>query len=324
MTTISTNINLALEQLEQGEVVAIPTETVYGLAADATNETAIKKIFSIKKRPLNHPLIMHVCHDWDLGQWVSDVPEYAQEMMLDFWPGPLTLVLNSKKKAVNASVNGGQDSIAIRAPKHELTQQLLREFNRPLVAPSANPFGQISPTTALHVAMSFPNEDFLILDGGRCDVGIESSIVQATHSDGYSVLRPGIIDLEFLESKFGKQRSVNTSTPRVSGQLDSHYKPQKKLYYTDNWLQLDDDLRLSLGEVYTISLSNHISKHETLHYQLPNDEKIVAYQLYDILRKADQSHANVIVIELPLNQIKWHAIRDKILKAGRPLSVITN
>ncbi len=157
MPTITTSINLALEDLEKGDVVAIPTETVYGLAADATNETAIKKIFSIKKRPLNHPLIMHVCHDWDLSQWVTDVPEYAQQMILAFWPGPLTLVLNSKKCAVNSLVNAGQNSIAIRAPNHNLTEQLLRRLNRPLVTPSANPFGQISPTTASHVAQSFPN-----------------------------------------------------------------------------------------------------------------------------------------------------------------------
>ena len=231
MTSITTNVNLALERLEQGDVVAIPTETVYGLAADATNETAIKKIFSIKKRPLNYPLIMHVCHDWDLSQWVTDIPEYAQQMILAFWPGPLTLVLNSKKNTVNSLVNGGQNSIAIRASKHDLTQQLLRKLNRPLVAPSANSFGQISPTTALHVAISFPNEDFLILDGGRCDVGIESSIIQATHHNGYSVLRPGMIQMETIEGRFPSQRSINQSTPRVSEQLDRHYKPQKKLYY---------------------------------------------------------------------------------------------
>ena len=227
MTTITTNVNLALERLKQGDVVAIPTETVYGLAADATNETAIKKIFSIKMRPLNHPLIMHVCHDWDLHQWVTDIPEYAQHMIRSFWPGPLTLVFNTKEKAVNSLVNGGQNTIAIRSPKHDLTQQLLRKLNRPLVAPSANPFGQISPTTALHVAASFPNEDFLILDGGRCDVGIESSIIQATHHNRYSVLRPGMIDLKTIERRFSAERPINQSTPRVSGQLDSHYKPKK-------------------------------------------------------------------------------------------------
>ena len=322
MTTITANVNLALERLEQGDVVAIPTETVYGLAADATNETAIKKIFSIKKRPLNHPLIMHVCHDWDLSQWVTDIPEYAQQMILAFWPGPLTLVLNSKGNAVNSLVNGGQNSIAIRAPKHDLTQQLLRKLNRPLVAPSANPFGQISPTTALHVATSFPNEDFLILDGGRCDVGIESSIIQATHHNGYSVLRPGMIDLKTIEGRFPTQRSLNQSTPRVSGQLDSHYKPQKKLYYIDDWRQLDNYSHLLKGLIYTISISEHTPKEEKLHHQLPNDEQTVAYELYDELRYADQSKAEVIVIELPPNQIKWRAIREKILKAGQRINSI--
>lgn len=322
MTTITTNVNLAVERLQQGDVVAIPTETVYGLAADATNETAIKKIFSIKKRPLNHPLIMHVCHDWDLSQWVTDIPEYAQQMILAFWPGPLTLVLNSKENTVNSLVNGGQNSIAIRAPKHDLTQQLLRKLNRPLVAPSANPFGQISPTTALHVAISFPNEDFLILDGGRCDVGIESSIIQATHHHGYSVLRPGMIDLKTIEGRFLSPCSINQSTPRVSGQLDSHYKPQKKLYYIDHWGQLENHSPLLKEKMYTISISEHTPKEEKFHHQLPNDEQTVAYQLYNELRHADESEADVIVIELPPNQIKWRAIREKILKAGQRINSI--
>ena len=322
MPTITTSINLALEYLEKGEVVAIPTETVYGLAADATNETAIKKIFSIKKRPLNHPLIMHVCHDWDLSQWVTDVPEYAQQMILAFWPGPLTLVLNSKQGAVNSLVNGGQNSIAIRAPKHSLTEQLLRRLNRPLVAPSANPFGQISPTTALHVAQSFPNENFLILDGGRCEVGIESSIIQATHPNNYTVLRPGMIDLKTMKNRLAKESPLNVSSPRVSGQLDSHYKPQKLLYYIDDWQQIDNYSHLLIGEIYMISISDYTAEEGTLHHQLPNDEKVVAYQLYNELRYADRSQADVILIELPPNHIKWRAIREKIIKAGQPINSI--
>lgn len=324
MTTITTQINLALEHLKQGDVVAIPTETVYGLAADATNETAIKKIFAIKNRPLNHPLIMHVCHDWDLSRWVKDIPEYAQEMMLAFWPGPLTLVFNCKENAVNPLVNGGQNSIAIRAPKHPLTQHLLRELNRPLVAPSANPFGQISPTTALHVVTSFPHEDFLILDGGRCDVGIESSIIQATHPDGYSVLRPGMINQQILERRFPQYCSLNQSTPRVSGQLDSHYMPKKKLYFVEDWRQLECYSHEFTGKIYTMSITAHVPKDEALHYQLPNDEQRLAYQLYDKLRYADQSEADVIVIELPPNETKWHAIREKMMKAGQRLTSITN
>lgn len=322
MPTITTSIHLALEDLEKGDVVAIPTETVYGLAADATNETAIKKIFSIKKRPLNHPLIMHVCHDWDLSQWVTDVPEYAQQMILAFWPGPLTLVLNSKKGAVNSLVNAGQNSIAIRAPNHHLTEQLLRRLNRPLVAPSANPFGQISPTTALHVAQSFSTESFLILDGGRCDVGIESSIIQATHHDRYTVLRPGMIDLKTMKDRFAKECPLNASSPRVSGQLDSHYKPQKMLYYIDDWQQFVNYSHLLIGEIYTISISEYTPKNVTLHHQLPNDEQVVAYQLYNELRHADRSQADVILIELPPNQIKWRAIREKIIKAGQSIQSI--
>ena len=319
MTTITTSIELALETLKQGDVVAIPTETVYGLAADATNETAVKKIFSIKKRPLNHPLIMHVCHDWDLSQWVTDIPDYAQQMIDTLWPGPLTLVFNSKKNAVNALVNGGQNSIAIRAPQHELTELLLRQLNRPLVAPSANPFGQISPTTAQHVALSFPHEKFLILDGGRCDVGIESSIIQATHHSEYSVLRPGMIDLDAIHGNLVSQHMP----PRVSGQLDSHYKTQKMLYYIEDWQQFDRYSPLFSGQVFTISISEHAFKRDKLHHQLPHNPLAVAYQLYNELRNADLSQAEVIVIELPPDQIRWHAIREKIIKAGYPISTIT-
>jgi L-threonylcarbamoyladenylate synthase len=320
MPTITTSIHLALEDLENGEVVAIPTETVYGLAADATNQTAIKKIFSIKKRPLNHPLIMHVCHDWDLSQWITDVPEYAQQMILAFWSGPLTLVLNSRKGAVNSLVNAGQNSIAIRAPNHTLTEQLLRGLNRPLVAPSANSFGQISLTTALHVAQSFPNERFLILDGGRCEVGMESSIIQATHHDTYTVLRPGMIGLKTMSDQLAKESPLNVSSPKVSGQLDSHYKPQKMLYYIDDWQQFDNYSHLLIGEIYTIGISEYTPKQGTLHHQLPNDEQMVAYQLYHELRHADRSQADVIIIELPPNQIKWRAIREKIIKAGKPIN----
>lgn len=322
MTTITTNIELILDRLKQGDVVAIPTETVYGLAADATNEQAIKKIFSIKKRPLNHPLIMHICHDWDLNQWVTDIPDYAQKMMDSFWPGPLTLVLNSKENAVNALINAKQNSIAIRAPKHHLTQQILRKLNRPLVAPSANPFGQISPTTALHVAHSFPNEDFLILDGGRCNVGIESTIVQATDRTGYSLLRPGMIDQQTIEDGFATQHTSNTLSPKVSGQLDSHYKPQKKLYYIDNWEQFENHSHLLYGKIYSMSISKKIPKKTMYHHQLPNDELAVAYQLYNELRYADQSKADAIVIELPPNEIRWHAIREKIIKAGQQINSI--
>ena len=317
MPTITSSLELVIEQLNQGEVAAIPTETVYGLAADATNETAIKKIFSIKNRPLNHPLIMHVCHDWDLSQWVNDVPEYAQNMIFKFWPGPLTLVFNSKKDVVSSLINGGQNSIAIRAPNHPLTEQVLRRLKRPLVAPSANPFGQISPTTAVHVAQSFPHERFLILDGGRCDVGIESTIIQATHPDSYTVLRPGMIDLKVINEPLVKPCLFNVSSPRVSGHMDSHYKQKKKLYYIDDWRQIDQFLQVLTGKVYTISLSKYTPADKTLHHQLPNDEKMVAYQLYNELRHADQSQADVILIELP--PIKWHAIREKIIKAGERL-----
>lgn len=173
------------------------------------------------------------------------------------------------------------------------------------------PIGQISPTTALHVAQSLPNESFLILDGGRCNVGIESSIIQATHHDRYTVLRPGMIDLKTMKVRLAKECPLHVSSPRVSGQLDSHYKPQKMLYYIDDWQQFDNYLHLLIGETYTISISEYTPEEGTLHHQLPNDEQVVAYHL---LRHAHRSQADVIIIELPQNQIKWCAIREKLSK----------
>ncbi|MFY7697307.1 MAG: L-threonylcarbamoyladenylate synthase [Legionella sp.] len=320
MAIITTDINLALCELQQGNVIAIPTETVYGLAADATNEDAVKKIFAIKQRPLNHPLIMHVCHDWDLNQWVKNIPHYAQELMIRFWPGALTLVFNCKSNVIQPLVNGGQDTIAIRAPNHPLTEHLLRTLNRPLVAPSANPFGQISPTTAQHVAESFPDDNFLILDGGRCNIGIESSIILATDDNEYCILRPGMLDLKDIGNGLIDQPTAAQLLPRVSGQLETHYQPHKKLYYVDDWQQFDDISSSLPTSIYTISLTNWPRNNLALHHQLPNDPKMVAYQFYHQLRYADLSEAAVIVIELPPNDTMWQAIRDKIVKAGKRLT----
>ena len=317
MAKISRDIQLALNALMQGELVAIPTETVYGLGADATNEKAIRQVFAVKGRPLNHPLILHICPDWDLSLWVKDIPDYAQEMMAAFWPGPLTLVLKAKPSALPAEVNGGQDSIAIRAPRHPMTQALLKAFGRPLVAPSANPFGQISPTTAEHVANSFTDKDFLILDGGRCEQGLESTIVQATDPKGYRILRPGMLDLQSFEHRLSKDS--NQAKPRVSGQLDSHYKPLKPLYFFNDWQDVLDYSPGLTGPLYSLSITPPPHKTSEIHHQFANEPIRVAYELYDSLRTADRSAARNIIIELPPNDQAWIPIREKIIKAGQPI-----
>ncbi|OGV50538.1 MAG: threonylcarbamoyl-AMP synthase, partial [Legionellales bacterium RIFCSPHIGHO2_12_FULL_42_9] len=194
MSIITTDIIAVKNQLDIGEIVAIPTETVYGLAANANNAIAIDKIYCLKQRPYNHPLIMHIASGWDLDQWATAIPSYVYNLIDNFWPGPLTLVLPSRKENICDLITGGQPTIAIRCPGHSLTQQLLHQLGYPLVAPSANPFGKISPTTAAHVQISFHESNLMILDGGRCKLGIESTIIDATRFDSYQILRHGSID----------------------------------------------------------------------------------------------------------------------------------
>lgn len=316
MSLITTNIELALNQLRQGEIVAIPTETVYGLAANAENETAIKKIYALKNRPLNHPLIMHVAQDWDLTQWVASIPDYAQTLMDHFWPGPLTLVLHTKQGMVSPLITGGQDTVALRSPKHPIAQKLLQQLGTPLVAPSANPFGKISPTTAEHVRHSFKEDDLLILDGGRCQVGIESTIIAATNPSGYQILRHGLIDEAAIKQVLPGMQLEESNNIRVPGKLDSHYQPEKPLYCFNNSDSILEFCRQSKQLVYVISFTKLSELDPNLFYQLPDSAEEAAFELYYQLRQADQSIANSIAIELPLEKKSWEAVRERMIKAS--------
>ncbi|ARG98210.1 L-threonylcarbamoyladenylate synthase [Legionella micdadei] len=316
MSTITTDIELVASHLKQGNVVAIPTETVYGLAGNAEDEHAIKKIYTIKNRPLNHPLIMHVAEGWDLSRWVAYIPDYARSLMKQFWPGPLTLVMQAKPGCVSQLVTGGQDTVAIRCPKHPITQALLQRLNFPLVAPSANPFGKISPTTAEHVQDSFRQEDFLILDGGRCQVGIESTIVAATNPEGYEILRHGSINEVQINAILPEKQLKKTSTIRAPGRLASHYQPEKPLYCFPDSEAIKRFCQESKSAVYVLSFAPKTEVDSLFYYQLPNSPEQVAFELYYQLRQADQSEADFIAIELPPEQGEWLAIRERILKAG--------
>lgn len=314
-TTITKELGMAINLLRQGEIVAIPTETVYGLAGNANNDEAIKKIFALKNRPLNHPLIMHVAKEWDLTQWVDTIPDYAQTLINAFWPGPLTLVFNCKPNAVSPLVTGGQTTVAIRCPKHTIAQQLLTSVNFPLVAPSANPFGKISPTTAAHVQHSFRDKTLLILDGGRCSIGIESTIVDATNPLGYRILRHGMIDEHLIHAQLPNQCHEANNPIRVPGKLDNHYQPEKPLYCFEKHQQLEDFCRQEPNS-YVLSFAKNTHFADHLGYELPLDPDQLAYELYFQLRRADESLAQLIAIELPPNEEAWQGIRERILKAG--------
>ena len=320
-STITPNIELALDRLKLGDIIAMPTETVYGLAADASCDSAIKKIFTIKKRPINHPLILHVAHHWDLNEWAENIPTYVFTLIEKFWPGPLTLVLNMRSGSVSPMVTGGQNTVAIRCPNHPVAQDLLMQFGRPLVAPSANLFGKISPTTAEHVYSSFENDNLLILDGGRCSVGIESTIVMATDERGHQILRHGVIDEMAIMSVVPTKPLNHESNTRVPGKLASHYKPEKPLYFVNDLAQLNKHYHHVNKTIYFLTISQYRPAKNQLHYQLPTNPHDVAHELYYQLRLADQSDAEAIVIELPPNIDAWKAIRERIIKAGQKISM---
>ncbi|CEG59069.1 L-threonylcarbamoyladenylate synthase [Legionella fallonii] len=320
MSLITTNLELAVLDLQAGKPVAIPTETVYGLAASIYKAKAIKAVFEMKNRPLNHPLIVHVATDYNLNELVENIPEYAQQLIKKFWPGPLTLVLEANKEQINPLITGGQTTVAIRCPAHPLTQKLLQQLDSPVVAPSANPFGKISPTTALHVKQAFNEQQLTILDGGRCKVGIESTIIDATHADSYKILRHGVIDEKTIAAVISTHCLNDESDIRVPGKLESHYQPQKKLYYFDRYEMLANFCRKREGDVYVIA-SQQPALIEAHHfYPLAKNPKEAAFDLYYQLRKADASNAMCIAIELPPESSEWQGVRERIIKAGFPYS----
>ena len=314
MPLVTTNLNLSVEELKAGKPVAIPTETVYGLAAMIDNDEAIKAVFAMKNRPLNHPLIVHVAHNWDLTPWVEEIPPYAKRLIAAFWPGPLTLVFRSQ--TMSPLITGGQASVAIRCPAHPLAQALLNQLGTPLVAPSANPFGKISPTTAEHVKDSFADKELTILDGGRCTIGIESTIVDATNPDNYRILRHGVIDEAAIAAVVTTPCVNEKSTLRTPGALESHYQPIKPLYYFETFETLDQFCQKLGSHVFVISRQKPTVVDAKMFHTLSHQPEIVAYDLYFQLRKADDSDATCIAIELPESTSAWEGVRERILKAG--------
>lgn len=318
MPIITKSLQQAIADLQSGKPVAIPTETVYGLAALYDDENAIRAVFALKNRPLNHPLIVHVAEDFDLEQLVEEVPDYARQLIRHFWPGPLTLVMRSKKGRINPLITGNQETVAIRCPAHPLAQDLLKALKKPLVAPSANPFGKISPTTAVHVRNSFSQEELTILDGGRCQVGIESTIVDATNPQGYQLLRHGLIDENTIAATLQSKGLSRENTLRVPGRLETHYQPQKPLYYFSDPEEMAVFCQQRKGDVYVIANQKPSITPVDYYHSFASTPEEAAYELYFQLRAADESNAACIAIQLPKSESAWHGVRERIVKAGRP------
>lgn len=307
---ISADIELAVERLAAGGLVAIPTETVYGLGADARNADAVRRIFEVKGRPIGHPLIVHLAPEtWSASasDWSADVPEAAAALADACWPGPLTLLLN-RGPAVGDIVVGGRPTVGLRIPSHPMALELLRRFGGGVAAPSANPFGRVSPTTAEHVADDLadrldPARD-LILDGGISDVGVESTIVDAA-VDPPQILRAGAITDADIERLVARAVAPASGPSRASGMLASHYAPSCQVVLADD---ADEAVRLA---------DDHASADRRVQILDRTDDLVAAAQrLYDDLRTADRAGVDVLVAVRPPAHGLGHAIRDRLTKAA--------
>jgi L-threonylcarbamoyladenylate synthase len=306
----SPTIAEAVDLLQGGGLLAIPTETVYGLAADARNVDAVARIFALKGRPADHPLIVHIADADQLDDWATAIPEAARKLAAAFWPGPLTLILK-KRADVPDVVTGGQDTVGLRCPDHPLTLALLTAFSGGLAAPSANRFGRISPTTAAHVRAEFAADAPSILDGGPCTIGIESTIIDLSQSPP-RILREGHIRhaqlLPFLPEL---KNEIGNTSPRVSGSLDAHYAPRTPMrMLTREALTQAKDTR---PRCLLLALTALPAGTEGL--SLPADADLYAQGLYAALRQLDAQNATCILIEQPPSGPDWLAVNDRIKRA---------
>ena len=345
------SVAAAVQLIRRGELVGLPTETVYGLGADADNDVAVAKIFAAKGRPADHPLIVHVADASTVAHFADHVPDFAQRLMHAFWPGPLTLIL-PRRAGVAATAAGGQNSIGLRCPSHPVAQALLKACRRTnwrtnwgqtpinlaekelesdpncvvwgIAAPSANQFGRVSPTTAAHVQSEF-GEGLFILDGGACGVGIESTIIDCTRGAPV-LLRPGALTRvqvrQVCQRQVLAQDEVNdleVSAPRASGTLESHYAPTAKVRLMSarqlqTALDLLDSTSVPIGLYSRAALNTHSVR--VVHKRMPDTAHAAAQQLFATLREFDAQRVKLIWIEAPPDSAEWEGVRDRLQRAA--------
>lgn len=321
--TTGTDIAHAAHLLTEGMLVGMPTETVYGLAADASNKEALRKLFAAKCRPPDHPVIVHIASDGSLGKWAADIPDIAYQLAERFWPGPLTMIFK-KQQRVLYEVTGGQETVAIRIPRHKIALQLLEKFGGGIAAPSANRFGKLSPTAAADVENEFGDTVSYVLDGGVCEVGIESTIVDLS-GPSPRILRPGMLGLEQLNEIAGLEARNSddaTDAPRAPGTLKSHYSPS-----TPVRLVSGSQLGTMLSELKNASKKTAVLSFKTEpddYTKLPDNAWIVAQSdpnnyarnLYSNLRKLDKLNYDLIIVEEVPSTDSWSGIQDRLQRAS--------
>ena len=315
------NVDRAASLLRSGSLVSFPTETVYGLGADARNRDAVARLFAAKRRPVEHPLIVHLAGASALGRWASAIPAGAQALADTFWPGPLTLIL-PRAAGVPDGVTGGQDSVGLRVPGHPVAHALLERFAASggdgVAAPSANRFGRVSATTAQHVAEDFGDEVALILDGGACRHGIESTIVAFTGPEP-ELLRLGAISVEELARVLGREpTTAGAGAPRAPGTLATHYAPRTpaRLFPREDLLAALAEIGRSTGHVAVLAHSvAQPPLFDGTWFDAPAHGAAYAHELYANLRALDARAADEIWIEAPPDGPEWSAVRDRLRRA---------
>jgi L-threonylcarbamoyladenylate synthase len=317
-------IEAAALRLAAGSLVGMPTETVYGLAADAGNASAVQRIFEAKGRPSDHPLIVHVADASAVAHYASEVPEFARQLMQAFWPGPLTLIL-PRRPEVAAVAAGGQDSVGLRCPSHPVAQALLLAARahgvHGVAAPSANRFGRVSPTTAAHVAEEFADladDALLILDGGACPVGIESTIVDCSRGAPV-LLRPGMVTPAQIEAACGRPlRARDEAAPRASGTLESHYAPRAKvrLMAAPQLQAALDVLGPDAKHIAVYARAALKTARGIALRRMPDDAARAAQALFAVLRELDASGVKLIWVETPPAGAEWDGVRDRLQRAS--------
>jgi L-threonylcarbamoyladenylate synthase len=318
------DLERAVLALRQGKLVAFPTETVYGLGADAENAAAVARIFAVKGRPSNHPLIVHVAEAGELERWAARVPDVARRLAEACWPGPLTLLLEKSARVPDATT-GGLPSVGLRVPAHPLALELLKQFGGGVAAPSANRFGRVSPTSAAHVREDMGNDVDVLLDGGDCSVGVESTILDLTH-DVPVLLRPGGITAERIESLLGV--SITRHAPadvRAPGMLASHYAPRALVEVAPGTELVQRARELSeRGERVTVLLNAADDRKALVAIpgisllDLGADDSAAAHHLYAALRQADVDGASIILASRPVAHGLGEALADRLTKAAGP------
>jgi L-threonylcarbamoyladenylate synthase len=302
----------AVSLLRQGGLVAFPTETVYGLGADASNPEAVQKIFAVKGRPADHPVIVHVANAAQFATWAVDIHEVTYQLAKAFLPGALTFILKRSSK-VPDMVTGGQDTVGLRVPNHPVALQLLEAFGGGVAAPSANRFGKISPTTAQHVLHDLGEDVPLILDGGACQVGLESTILDLTSTPA-KVLRPGGISVSALADVLGYTPDVvggkASSKVRVSGSLESHYAPTTPAFLVEK-----EKLATVTGASGVLALQPKPATFTGVWLQLPHNAELYGQQLYAALRELDALGLETLFIERVPETSQWLAVRDRLKRA---------